>query len=109
MTSPKAPKASPTRKPSGTIHSVYHECPKPSAMMTARMAVVDMTDFDAAHTHSANTTSSSEIGALVIASQVRWTCIRENAEYIASKLDVNIALWHTIPVPMNTMYFMPPI
>ena len=44
----------------------------------------------------------------MIASHVRCTCIRENAEYIASKLDVNIALWHTMPVPMNAMYFMPP-
>ena len=44
----------------------------------------------------------------MIASQVRCTCIREKAEYIASKLDVNIALWHTIPVPRKAMYFMPP-
>jgi hypothetical protein len=45
---------------------------------------------------------------VLIASHVRCTCIRENAEYIASKLDVNIALWQTIPVPMKAMYFMPP-
>ena len=90
------------------IHSASHEWPKPSAMITARMATVDITAFDAAQIHSANITSSSEIGALMIASHVRCTCIRENAEYIASKLDVNIALWHTIPVPMNAMYFMPP-
>ena len=44
----------------------------------------------------------------MIASHVRCMCIRENAEYIASKLDVNIALWHTIPVPMKAMYFIPP-
>ncbi len=44
----------------------------------------------------------------MIASHVRCTCIRENAEYIASKLDVNIALWQTMPVPMNAMYFIPP-
>ncbi len=48
------------------------------------------------------------MGALMIASHVRWTCIRENAEYMPSKLDVNIALWHTMPVPMNAMYDMPP-
>ena len=35
--------------------------------------------------------------------------MRENAEYIASKDEVNIALWHTMPVPINAMYFMPPI
>ena len=66
-------------------------------MMTARIAVVDTTAFDAAQIHSANTTSSSDSGALMIASQVRCMCIRENAEYIASKLDVNIALWQTMP------------
>ena len=62
-----------------------------------------MIAFDAAQTHSASITSSSEIGALMIASHVRCTCMRENAEYIASKLDVNIALWQTIPVPRNAM------
>jgi hypothetical protein len=62
-------------------------CPKPSATITASIAAVDSTAFDAAQIHSANTTSSSEIGALMIASHVRCTCIRENAEYIASKLD----------------------
>ena len=77
-------------------------------MITSRIAVVDITAFDAAHIHSANTTSSSESGALMIASQVRCMCIRENAEYIASKLDVNIALWQTMPVPMKAMYVMPP-
>ncbi len=70
---------------------------------------MEMTAFDAAHTHSATTTSSSATGALTMASQVRCICIRENAEYIASKLDVNIALWQTMPVPMNAMYGMPPI
>jgi hypothetical protein len=34
--------------------------------------------------------------------------MRENAEYMPSKLDVNIALWHTMPVPMNATYDMPP-
>jgi hypothetical protein len=58
--------------------------------MTIRMAAVETTAFDAAQTHSANTTSSSDSGALMIASQVRCMCMREKAEYIASKLDVNI-------------------
>ena len=57
-----------------------------------RIASTDITLFDAAQIHSANTTSSSETGALMMASQVRCTCMRENAEYIASKDDVNIAL-----------------
>ena len=29
--------------------------------------------------------------------------MREKAEYMPSKLAVNIALWQTIPVPMNAM------
>ena len=57
----------------------------------------------AAHAHSPASTSSSVMGALTIASHVRCTCMRENAEYIASKLAVNIALWQTMPVPMNAM------
>ena len=44
----------------------------------------------------------------MIASHVRCTCMRENAEYMPSKLAVNIALWQTMPVPMNAMYVMPP-
>src|SRR4051812_28214606 len=98
MMRPIAPNARPTRKPSGTIHSAYHEWPYPNPMITARIADVEMAAFHAAQIHSATITSSSEIGALMIASQVRCTCIRENAEYMASKLDVNIALWQTIPV-----------
>ncbi len=71
--------------------------------MTRRIAVVDITDFVAAHSHSAMTTSSSEMGALMMPSHVRCTCMREKAEYMPSKLAVNIALWHTMPVPMNSM------
>ena len=92
MTSPKAAKVSPVTKPSGSTQIACQEWPNPSSMMTIRIASTDMTDFDAAHIHSANTTSSSESGALMIASQVRWTCIREKAEYIASNDAVNIAL-----------------
>ena len=75
--------------------------PKPSDTITTRIAAVDMTAFVAHQTHSASTTSSRAIGALMMPSQVRCTCMRENAEYIASKLAVNIALWQTMPVPMN--------
>ena len=69
--------------------------------MTARIAVVEITAFEPHHSHSASTTSSSAIGALMMPSHVRCTCIRENAEYMPSKLAVNIALWQTMPVPMN--------
>ena len=40
-------------------------------MITARIATVDSTDFDAHQIHSANTTSSSAIGALMMPSHVR--------------------------------------
>src|SRR5438270_13683065 len=103
MMRPKLPNASPIMKPSGRIHSAYHVCAYPSTVMTARMAVVDMTALVPHQIHSATTTSSSDIGALMIASHVRCTNMRENAEYMPSKLAVNIALWHTMPVPMNAM------
>src|SRR6266567_1131337 len=108
ITSPNPPKVRPTINPSGSTHSASHECPNPSSMTTIRMASTDITLFDAAQTHSAKTTSSSESGALMMASHVRWTCMREKAEYMASNDEVNIALWQTMPVPMKAMYFMPP-
>ena len=92
MTRPNAPNVSPTMKPSGRTHRASHECPNPNPRMTMRIASTDITLFDAAQIHSANMTSSSETGALMMASHVRCTCMRENAEYIASKDDVNIAL-----------------
>ena len=54
---------------------------------------VDITDLVAVHSHSAITTSSSDTGALMMPSHVRCTCMRENAEYMPSKLAVNMALW----------------
>mgnify|MGYP002682756376 CR=1 FL=1 len=75
--------------------------PSPSATITRRIAVVDISALVAHQAHSASTTSSSAIGALMMPSHVRCTCIRENAEYMPSKLAVNIALWQTMPVPMN--------
>ncbi len=101
MTSPNAPNTRPTRKPSGRIQSASHVWPNPSATITRRIAVVDISALVAHQAHSASTTSSSAIGALMMPSHVRCTCMRENAEYIASKLAVNIALWQTMPVPMN--------
>src|SRR5262249_60029475 len=93
--------------PSGSTQTASQEWPNPSSRITTRIAATDITLLVAAQIHSARTTSSSEIGALMIASQVRCTCMRENAEYIASNDEVNIALWHTMPVPMKAMYFMP--
>ena len=63
--------------------------------------MVDITALVPVHSHSASITSSSDTGALMMPSHVRCMCMRENAEYMPSKLAVNIALWHTMPVPMN--------
>ena len=49
------------------------------------MAVPERTLLLAAHTTSASTTSSRPIGVLRIASQVFCICMREKAEYSASK------------------------
>ena len=46
----------------------------------------------AAHAHSAMTTSSSVSGALSMASQLRCTCMRENAEYSDSKVALFMVL-----------------
>ena len=104
MTRPKAPKVRPTRNPSGMIHNACQ-----------RMSVAQRNEHEQdrrgrrsrallpAQIHSASTTSSSDSGALMIASQVRCTYMRENAEYMPSKLAVNIALWQTMPVPMKAM------
>jgi len=84
------------------------ECPNPSSITTASIAITEITLLVAAQIHSASMTSSSDSGALMIASHVRCTCMREKAEYIASNDEVNIALWQTMPVPMKAMYFIPP-
>ena len=46
----------------------------------------------AAHSASAKTMSSRLTGAFMIASQVRCTCMRENAEYSASKVALFMVL-----------------
>ncbi len=61
----------------------------------------------AAHTHSATSTSSSVIGAFMIASHVFCTCMREKPEYIASKEAAIIVLEQTVPAARNAMYEVP--
>ncbi|MCY1240352.1 hypothetical protein D9M72_531950 [compost metagenome] len=60
--------------------------------------------MNAAHSISASTMSSSPTGAFMIPSQVFCTCIRENAEYSASKLAAFIALMQIDPLARNRMY-----
>ena len=82
---------------SGITHRASAEPERPSAQITTRIASPESTLLEAAQTSSASTTSSSSIGALVIASQVLCTCMRENAEYIASKVALFMVLDQTMP------------
>ena len=47
--------------------------------------------------------SSSATGAFRMPSQVFCTCMRENAEYSASKVAASIALTATLPEARNSM------
>ena len=59
--------------------------------------------MNAAHSISANTTSSSRTGAFMMPSQVRCTCMREKAEYSASNDAAFIALEQIEPLARNRM------
>ena len=65
--------------------------------MTMRMAVPENSDLVAAHTSSPATTSASPSGVLRMASQVFCTCMREKAEYKASKVAAFITEAQTVP------------
>ena len=56
-----------------------------------------------AHSISANTTSSRLMGVFRMPSQVFCTCMREKAEYSASKLAAFIALMQMLPLAKNNM------
>ena len=79
----------------------------PSTHTTAMIAMPDITLLLAAHSHSAITMSSSSSGALSSDSQVRCTCMRENAEYSDSKLATIALFAHTEPAARKTMYGTP--
>ena len=59
--------------------------------------------LNAAHSISASTMLSSPTGAFRMPSQVFCTCMRENAEYKASKLAAFMALMQTEPLARNRM------
>ena len=75
----------------------------PSASITPMMATTVNSALKAAHSISASTTSSSRTGAFRMPSQVFCTCMRENAEYSASKLAAFIALMQMLPLARNRM------
>jgi hypothetical protein len=75
----------------------------PSASITPRMAVTVNSALKAAHSISASTMSSSRTGAFRMPSQVFCTCMRENAEYSASKDAACMALMQMLPLARNRM------
>src|SRR5258705_3142041 len=91
----------------GNPHSASADLVKPSAVATSSTALPAMKLLLAAHTSSATSTSSSVTGALMIASHVFCTCMRENPEYIASNDAAIIVLEHTVPAARHAMYEVP--
>ena len=74
-----------------------------SAQITPMMMVTENSALKPAHSISASTTSSSCTGVLRMPSQVFCTCMREKAEYSASKLAAFMALMHTEPLARYRM------
>ena len=67
------------------------------------MAMTVKADLNAAHSSSASSTLSRLTGAFMMPSQVFCTCMRENAEYSASKLAAFMALIQIEPLARNRM------
>jgi hypothetical protein len=65
--------------------------------MTAMIAATENRLFSAAHSISANTMSSSAMGAFMMLSQVFCTCMREKAEYSDSKVAASAQLTAMLP------------
>ena len=87
----------------GSASRVRGDCVMPSAQITARITVAENSALKPAHSISASTTSSSSIGVFRMPSQVFCTCMREKAEYRASKLAAFMALMQTEPPARNRM------
>ena len=75
----------------------------PSASITPRMAVTVNSALKAAQSISASSTLSRLMGAFMMPSQVFCTCMREKAEYSASKLAAFMALMQMEPLARNRM------
>ena len=76
----------------------------PKTSMTPKIAVTVKSDLNAAHSISAMTTLSRLTGAFMMPSQVFCTCMREKAEYSASKDAACMALMQMLPLAKNKMY-----
>ena len=92
----------PTKSSTGQATSSLGLWLMPSASITPKMAVTVNSALKAAHSISAST-SSRLMGAFMMPSQVFCTCMRENAEYSASKLAAFIALMQIEPLARNRM------
>ena len=75
----------PIKNSNGGTSRVVGCSPMPNINNTINIATPDMSDLLAAHSISANTMSSNVRGVYINVSHVFCTCIRENAEYKASK------------------------
>ena len=73
-------------------------CEMFSASITTRIAVTVKMALYAAHSISASTMSSRLTGAFMMPSQVFCTCMRENAEYSASKVAAFMELMQMEPL-----------
>ena len=93
----------PTHSSTGQATSSLGEWLMPSASITPRMAVTVNSALKAAQSISASTTSSSPTGVFMMPSQVFCTCMREKAEYSASKLAAFIALMQIEPLARKRM------
>ena len=93
----------PTKSSTGHATSNLGLWLMPRASITPKMAVTVNSALKAAHSISASTTSSRLMGAFMMPSQVFCTCMRENAEYSASKLAAFIALMQIEPLARNRM------
>ena len=96
-------KVMPTHKRMGHAANSFQLWVMPSVHMTPKMAVMVKSDLKAAHSISAKSTSSKRMGAFMMPSHVFCTCMREKAEYSASKVAAFMALMQMEPLAKNKM------
>ena len=104
---PYGPGGSLRYKPDGSRASSYssisYPIVRPGWYITPKIAVTVNKDLMAAHSISASTMSSRPTGAFMMPSQVFCTCMREKAEYSASKVAAFMALMQMLPLARNRM------
>ena len=93
----------PAHNSTGIASNSFGEWLMPRASITPMMASTENSALKAAHNISPSTTSSRPTGAFMMPSQVFCTCMRENAEYSASKLAAFMALMQMLPLARNRM------